>query len=65
MSAPFRYIKPLTREQEFLVECVTTRYEGVDAPFVKFEDDNCVTLMCLEKIRPTFLAAAKEQPAEA
>lgn len=61
MSAPFKYFKPLTREQQLVVECVTTRYEGVDAPFVKFEDEECVTLMCPEKIRPTFLAKETEQ----
>lgn len=51
MSQPFRYLKPLTLEQEAVIRAVTTRYEGIDAPFVKFEDEDCVTLLVPENIR--------------
>lgn len=65
MSTPVTYLKPLTAEQRLLVETLCTRYEGVDAPFVKFEDDDSVTLRVPDIIRRATPYVREQEPTQA
>lgn len=49
------WVKPLSMNDELMIEVLTHRYEGVEAPFVRFEDETSVTLRIPKIIRPTFM----------
>lgn len=51
MSTPLVYYKPISLADRLLIDTVCHRYEGVTTPFVKFEDDEKVTLVVPADIR--------------
>lgn len=46
-----RFPKPLSVHDAELIELVTKRYYGVDAPFVKFDEDDAVVLRIPQVVR--------------
>lgn len=44
------WVKPLTMNDRIMIELLTHKYEGVDAAFIKVEDESSVTLR-IPKIR--------------
>lgn len=45
------FIKPLTLNDRLLIDTVTTRYEGVEAPFLAFDRGDHIELMIPQTIR--------------
>ena len=58
-----RYPTPLSIQDRALIDAVTHRYEGVEAPFIAFESDGYIELRASETIRmsATRLAQLREQ----
>lgn len=46
-----RYDKPLSLKDRLLIDTVTTRYEGVESPFVAFDRGDHIELRCPPTIR--------------
>lgn len=51
MMQGIRYNKPLTLADRLLIDTVTTRYEGVEAPFIAFDRGDHIELKCPPTIR--------------
>lgn len=60
---PLLYPKPLSLADRTLIDCVTTRYEGVESQWVAFEREDYVELMCPERIRGVIPSLGKKPDA--
>lgn len=59
------FIKPVSIMDQMLIDTVTKRFEGVEAPFMAFDRGDYIELLCAPTIRMTEarLATLKSQQA--